>query len=63
MLNSADHEIFPANKLQITQLTMANSFFLNIAEHEHFSAYKYENVNDNWHFHIYEQRKVHVQLS
>ena len=40
MLNSAEHEICPANKYQI-----ANNcyfFFLrDIAEHEFFSAYKY----------------------
>ena len=30
-------------------LTIANSFLLNIAEHEIFSANKYENAN----FHIY----------
>ena len=36
MLNSADHEIYPANKSQI--INIANSFLLNIAEHENFSA-------------------------
>ena len=34
-------------------LTTANSFLLNIAEHENFSANKYENANYCWHFHIY----------
>ena len=33
-------------------LTIANSFLLNIAEHEIFSANKYENANNSWHFHI-----------
>ena len=28
-------------------------FMLNSAEHEIFSAYKYENANNSWHFHIY----------
>ena len=28
-------------------------FVLNSAEHEIFSANKYENVNNCWHFHIY----------
>ena len=28
-------------------------FMLNSAEHEIFSANKYENVNNSWHFHIY----------
>ena len=32
---------------------LANSFLLNIAEHENFSANKYENTNYSWHFHIY----------
>ena len=32
MLNSAEHEICPANKSQL--LTIVNSFLLNIAEHE-----------------------------
>ena len=42
MLNSAEHEICPAVK---SLLTIANSFLLNIAEHENFSANKYENAN------------------
>ena len=28
-------------------------FMLNSAEHEIFSANKYENANNSWHFHIY----------
>ena len=40
MLNSAEHEIRPANKSQITN--NCNSLLLNIAEHENFSADKYE---------------------
>ena len=28
-------------------------FMLNSAEYEIFSAYKYENANNSWHFHIY----------
>ena len=44
-------------------LTIANSFLLNIAEHENFSANKYENANYCWHFHIYKQKKFHAQLS
>ena len=52
MLNSTEHEIFHANKSQITN-TMPNSFLLNIAEDENFSANKYENANYCWHFHIY----------
>ena len=55
MLNSADNEICPANKSQINLklLTIANSFLLNIAEHENFSANEYENANYGWHFHVY----------
>ena len=34
-------------------LIFANSFLLNIAEHENFSANKYENAKYSWHFHIY----------
>ena len=34
-------------------LTVANSFLLNIAEHENLSANKYENANYCWHFQIY----------
>ena len=37
-------------------------FLLNIAEHEIFSANKYENTNNSWHFHIYLQRNFHAQL-
>ena len=35
---------------------------LNSAEHEIFSAHKYENDNNSWHFHIYQQINFHVQL-
>ena len=28
-------------------------FMLNSAEYENFSANKYENANNSWHFHIY----------
>ena len=35
---------------------------LNSAEHEIFSANKYENANNSWHFHIYQQRNFHAQL-
>ena len=54
MLNSAEHELWPTNKSQITnkQKKIANSFLLNIAEHENFSANKYENAKYCWHFHI-----------
>ena len=51
MLNSAKHEICPANKFQITD--NCKFFLLNIAEHENFSANKYANANYCWHFHIY----------
>ena len=40
MLNSAELII-----INLKYLTVANSFLLNIAKHENFSAKKYENVN------------------
>ena len=33
-------------------------FMLNSAEHEMFSAIKYENANNIWHFHIYNSRDI-----
>ena len=39
--------------INLKLLTIANSFLLNIAEHENFSANKYENASYCWHFHIY----------
>ena len=51
MLNSAEQENFHATNLKL--LTMSNSSLLNIAEHENFSANKYENANYCWHFRIY----------
>ena len=39
--------------LNLKLLTIADSFLLNLAKHEHFSANKYENANSCWHFHIY----------
>ena len=50
MFNSAEHEICPANKSQITN--NCNSFLLNITEHENFSANKHENANYCWKFHM-----------
>ena len=38
-------------------------FMLNSAEHEIFSANKYENAKNSWHFHIYYQRNVQLCLS
>ena len=49
MLNSVEHEICPSYKSQITN-NIANSFLLNIAEHENFSANKYENANSRENF-------------
>ena len=40
MLNSAEHEIFSANKYENTNYIYK-------------SANKYENANYSWHFHIY----------
>ena len=39
--------------INLKLLIVLNSFLLNIAEHENFSANKYENANFSWHFHIY----------
>ena len=39
--------------INLKLLTIANYFLLNIAEHENFSANKYENANYCWHFQIY----------
>ena len=38
-------------------------FLLSLAECEIFSAHEYEIANISWHFHIYQQRKFHAQLS
>ena len=39
--------------INLKLLTMPNSFLLNIAGHENFSANKYENANYCWHFRIF----------
>ena len=39
--------------MNLKLLKIANTFLLNIAEHENFSANKYENANYNWYYHIY----------
>ena len=44
VLNSAEHEIYPANKSQIT--SNCNSFLLNLAKIKNFSAYTYENAKN-----------------
>ena len=46
-------KFFMLINLKLRVLSMPNSFLLNIAEHENFSAYKYENANLCWHFHIF----------
>ena len=51
MLNSAEHEICPANKTQLTN--NCKIFLAKRTEHENFSANKYENANFCWYFHIY----------
>ena len=38
--------------INLKLLTTANSLLLNIAEHDIFSANKYENANLNWHFYF-----------
>ena len=35
---------------------------LNSAGHESFTANKYENANNSWHFHFYQQRNFRAQL-
>ena len=42
--------------LKLHVLVIAICFLLNIAEHENFSANKYENANYRRNFHIYYQR-------
>ena len=39
--------------INLELLTISIFFLINIAEHENFSANKYENANYCWHFHIY----------
>ena len=49
--------------INLKLLTILNSFLLNIAQNENFTANKYENANCSWLFHIYKQRNFHAQLS
>ena len=49
--------------INLKLLTNANFFLLNTTEQQNFSANKYENANYCLHFHIYQQRKFHAQLS
>ena len=53
MLNSADY----GSALKSQLLIIANSVLLKIAEHENFSANKYENANYCWHF-IFINREI-----
>ena len=61
MLYSAEHNIRPVNKYQITNNSIF--FLLNIAEDEKLSAFKYQNSNYYWQFHIYNQREIKAQMS
>ena len=47
--------------INLKLLTIANSFLLNIAENEKFSANEYENAN--WHFGFYQQRNFEHEKS
>ena len=49
--------------INLELLTIAICYLINLAEHELFSANKYENANYCWHFHIYKLRNFHAQLS
>ena len=54
----------PANKSRITNNCIF--FLLNIAEHENFSADKYENANYFWYFYVFSREVVklfHAYLS
>ena len=53
--------ILPDNR-EIWPRDYKTFFKFNSAEHEIFSAHKYENANNIWHFHIYEQRNFHAEL-
>ena len=53
---------YEKNFTLIRPLGYKTFFMLNSAEHEIFSANKYENVNNSWHFHFYKQRNFHAQL-
>ena len=51
----------PGNKQQITDKSFI--FLLSLAESIIFSAYEYGNAKYSLHFHIYQQRKFHAQVS
>ena len=59
MLNSAEHGIQFYQPINSKLLVSIVVFLLSLAEYETFSAYN-ENVNISWHFHIYQQRKLHA---
>ena len=63
MLNSAEHEICPADKYKYKIITISNSLLLNIAEHENFSANKYEKANYCLDFQYLLAEKIYAQLS
>ena len=48
VLNSAEHDICPANLSKLLKSVI--SFFFNIAENENLSTNKYENANHCWYF-------------
>ena len=58
MLNSAEHEILPANKQKITG--KYSYFFIRVGWCEIFYANEYENANISRLFNMYQQRKIHA---
>ena len=61
MLTQLSMKFVPLINLKV--LTITISVLLNTAEHEIFSANKYENSSYCWHSHIYKQRKIHAKLT
>ena len=57
-----DMSEFKAGRVHFRPRGYKTFFKLNSAEREIFSANKYENANNSWHFHIYKQRNFHAQL-
>ena len=69
MANRIDHDQTPRSMLPELGLHSLlgprgnkTFFMLNSTEHEMFSAHNYENANNIWHFHSYEQRIFYAQL-
>ena len=62
LFNNSNVTCNSANANQAWPRSYKTFCMFNSAEHEIFSANKYKNANNNWHFYIYKHRNIYALL-